>query len=192
MALEDFALFRAIPHSLVFYPSDAVAVEHAMVLAANYNGIVYIRANRPDTPIIYENTEKFEIGDNKVVRQSENDKVTIVTAGVTLFEAFQAADALASEGINVRIVDLFSLKPINPKNLIESGLKTNGLILTVEDHYAEGGLGEAVRSAVSTQGFKIHQLAVFDVPRSGQPAELYDMFKIEKKAIIAKVKEMLA
>jgi len=117
-----------------------------MVLAANYNGIVYIRANRPDTPIIYDNTEKFEIGDNKVVRQSENDKVTIVTAGVTLFEAFQAADALASEGINVRIIDLFSLKPINPKNLIEAGLKTNGLILTVEDHYAEGGLGEAVRS----------------------------------------------
>lgn len=156
MALEDFALFRPIPHSLVFYPSDAVAMENAMVLAANYKGIVYIRANRPDTPIIYENTEKFEIGDNKVVRQSENDKVTIISAGVTLFEAFQAADALAAEGIHVRIIDLFSLKPINPKNIIEAAHKTNGLILTVEDHYAEGGLTEAVRSAVSTHGFKIH------------------------------------
>lgn len=88
MALEDFALFRTIPHSLVFYPSDAVAVENAMVLAANYQGLVYIRTSRPDTQIIYENFEKFEIGDNKVLRTSENDKVTIISAGVTLFEAF--------------------------------------------------------------------------------------------------------
>jgi len=119
MALEDLTLFRGIPHSLVFYPGDAVAMEHAMVLAANYPGTVYIRCNRPDTPIIYENNETFSIGDNKVVRSSENDKVTIVSAGVTLFEALHAADTLAAEGINVRIIDLFSVKPINTKNIIE-------------------------------------------------------------------------
>ena len=169
MGLEDISLFRGLPHALVFYPSDAVAMEHAMVHAVNYDGPVFIRTNRPDTPIIYDNAETFAIGENKLLRSHETSKVTIVTAGVTLNEALAAGTTLESEGIHVNIIDLFCIKPINPENIRVSAHRTNGTILCVEDHYPEGGLTDAVRGAVSTDGFKIHQLAVFDVPRSGQP-----------------------
>lgn len=156
MGLEDIAMFRTLPGALVLYPSDAIAMEWAMILAVNYNGPVFIRTNRPDTEVFYDNHEQFAIGDSKLVRSHADAKVTIVTAGVTLNESFEAEKELAKEGIHVNIIDLFSIKPINPATIREAALKTNGLILCVEDHYPEGGLTDAVRAAVSLDGFKIH------------------------------------
>jgi len=156
MALEDISLFRSVPHSLVFYPSDPVSVEWAMVFAANYDGAVYIRCGRPDTPVLYSNTETFHIGESKLVHSHHDAKITIIGAGVTLFEALEAAKALEKDGIQVNVIDLFSVKPIDPTTIKNSALKTNGTILVVEDHYAEGGITDAVRAAVSTEGFKIH------------------------------------
>lgn len=169
MGLEDISLFRGLPHALVFYPTDAIAMEHAMVHAVNYNGPVFIRTNRPDTPIIYDNHETFAIGDNKIVKRNPAAQITIIAAGVTLNEALFAVETLAAEGIHVNLIDLFCVKPINPENIRNLATQTNNTILVVEDHYPEGGLTDAVRGAVSTDGFKIHQLAVMDVPRSGQP-----------------------
>jgi transketolase len=164
MALEDISLFRSVPHSLVFYPSDAVAMEWAMVHAANHKGAVYIRCNRPDTPVFYSNEETFKIGESKLVHQHDDSKVTIISAGVTLNESFEAKNELIKEGIHVNIIDLFCVKPIDPSTIRASAHTTNGLILVVEDHYVEGGLTDAVRAAVSINGYKIHQLAVHDVP----------------------------
>lgn len=114
MALEDLSLFRSIPHSVVFYPLDAVATEHAMVHSTKINATVYIRLNRPDLPVIYDNHETFEIGVPHVVNQHADSKVTIVSAGVTLYEALHAAETLAKEGIHVDVIDLFTIKPIHP------------------------------------------------------------------------------
>lgn len=192
MGLEDISLFRGLPHALVFYPSDAVSMEHAMVHAVNYDGPVFIRCNRPDTPVLYDNSETFAIGDNKILRTHELAKVTIVAAGITLNESLEAANTLEAEGIHVNIIDLFSIKPLNAENIRQCAHRTNGVILCVEDHYPEGGLTDAVRAACSLDGFKIHQLAVMDVPRSGQPQELLEFFKIDRKAIHSKVKEIIA
>ncbi len=191
MGLEDLALFRAIPNSVVFYPSDAVATERAVELAASYPGIAYIRTSRPKTPVIYPNDEVFEIGRAKVIRQSDRDAVTIVTGGVTLFEALKAADALAAKGIAVRIVDLFTVKPLDVEMLAACAAATNGLVLTVEDHYPEGGIGEAVASALVGQGAKVERLAVLELPRSGSPEELLAKYGIDAKAIEKKVEELV-
>jgi len=191
MALEDLAMMRAIIGSTVLYPSDAVSAEHAVRLAAEQKGIVYIRTSRPKTPVIYSSDERFEIGGAKVVRQSSEDKVTVVTSGVTLFEALAACDLLKAEGIAIRVIDLFSIKPIDETTLRASGSETNNLIITVEDHAAWGGIGDAVASAVTTAGIRVHQLAVREVPRSGKPEELLAAYGIDRQAIVAKVKSIL-
>jgi transketolase len=191
MALEDLSMFRAIPNCLVFYPSDAVSTEWAMVLAGNYKGNVYIRANRPETPVIYANNETFEIGQAKVVKQAEDDKVTVIGAGITLAEAMEAHTLLSAEGINVTVIDLFCVKPIDSATIIAAAQKTGGTILVVEDHYPEGGLAEAVRTACTLEGFKVHSLAVERIPRSGQPQELLEKFNIDRHAIVNKVKEII-
>ena len=191
MALEDLAMMRAIIGSTVLYPSDAVSAEHAVRLAAEQKGIVYIRTSRPKTPVIYSSDERFEIGGAKVVRQSGEDKVTVVTSGVTLFEALAACDQLKAEGIAIRVIDLFSIKPIDETTLRASGSETNNLIITVEDHAAWGGIGDAVASAVTTGGIRVHQLAVREVPRSGKPEELLAAYGIDRQAIVAKVKSIL-
>lgn len=192
MGLEDLGLFRALPNAQVFYPSDAVSMEHALVLAANYNGNVYIRANRPATQVIYDNDETFEAGQSKVVRQTDNDKLVIVGAGITLEESLHAHDTLAAEGINVTIVDLFSVKPIDSKTIVAAAKKAGSTVLVVEDHYQEGGMAEAIHHAVGNEGVNVHSIAVNDVPRSGQPQELLELFGIDRNGIIKKVKELLA
>ncbi|XP_053329892.1 transketolase-like protein 1 [Spea bombifrons] len=189
MALEDIAMFRAIPTCTVFYPSDGVSTEHAVLLAANTPGICFIRTSRPDTAIIYSPEEKFEIGQAKIVRQSDSDRVTVIGAGVTLHEALAAADELAKQGINIRVVDPFTIKPLDAATIISSGRATGGHIITVEDHYREGGIGEAVCAAVAGEpGFIVQNLAVRGVPRSGKPTELLDMFGISAKSIVEAVK----
>ncbi|MEK6406900.1 MAG: transketolase [Acidobacteriota bacterium] len=192
MALEDLAMMRAIEGSTVLYPSDAIATEHAVRIAAEHRGIVYIRTSRPKTPVIYSTDEQFEIGRAKVIKQSPDDQVTIVSSGVTLFEALAAYDTLKAEGISVRVIDLFSVKPVDEETLRASGKATNNLIITVEDHSAWGGMGDAVASAVSPSGIRVYQLAVREVPRSGKPEELLAAYGIDRTAIQAMVKSLVS
>lgn len=192
MGLEDFAMFRAVFASKVFCPADANATAKIVEMAARNQGIFYIRTNRPETAVIYDGSEKFEVGGSKVLRSSNSDKVTIVSCGVTLFEALKAADKLKKDGINVRIIDAYSIKPVDGKVIIKNAKETGGHIITVEDHYFEGGLGEAVASAVSGEkSIKIQRLAVFKMPMSGKKDELYDFEEIDFKAIVKKVEEVV-
>ena len=189
MGLEDIAMFRTIPDSVVLYPSDAVSTEHLVAAIADRKGISYIRTSRPKTPVIYGSGEGFEIGGSKVVRRSDNDKVTIVAAGITLHESLKAYDTLLEEGLNVRIVDAYSVKPIDQKTLLEAASETGGKLIVVEDHFWEGGLGDAVLNAVGSQA-EVHKLAVRGVPRSGTPEELLDAFGISATQIAQKVRSI--
>ncbi|HMG37229.1 MAG TPA: transketolase [Blastocatellia bacterium] len=191
MALEDLAMMRAIEGSTVLYPSDAVAAEAAVRLAAENHGIVYIRTSRPKTPVLYASDEKFQLGRAKVVRRSDQDRVTIVAGGVTLFEALAAHDQLKGEGILVRVIDIFSVKPVDEQLLRSAGRDTNNMIITVEDHSMLGGIGDAVASAVAPSGLRVHQLGVRDLPRSGKPEELLAVHGIDRKAIVKLVKALL-
>lgn len=188
MALEDLAMARAVPNCTVLYPSDAVCAERMVALAAATPGPVYIRSSRPKTPILYSTTEQFPAGGSKVLRQSDTDVVTVVGAGVTLFEALKAYDLLAKEGIAIRVVDAYSIQPIDRAGLIAAGKASGGWILTVEDHYAQGGLGDAVSEAVWDQGFTVQRLAVREIPRSGGPEELLDRYGISSTAIARAIK----
>lgn len=188
MALEDLAMTRAVPNCTVLYPSDAVCAERLVAVAAATPGPVYIRSSRPKTPVIYPADEQFPVGGSKVVRQSANDVATVVAAGVTLFEALKAHEQLAAGGIAIRVIDAYSVQPIDRAGLIAAGTATGGRIITVEDHYAQGGLGDAVAEAVWDQGFTVQRLAVREIPRSGGPEELLDRYGISAAAIVKAVK----
>jgi transketolase len=190
MGLEDLAMMCAEPNATVLYPSDAVSAWRATELAGANPGMFYIRASRPATPVIYAPGERFEIGRCKVLRQSGNDRVTVVAAGVTLFEALKAYDRLKSEGIAIRVIDLFSMQPIDRETLAESARATGGRVLTVEDHYAHGGIGDAVLSALAAERVALRKLAVREIPRSGKPDELLDRFGISADAICEAVRGM--
>ena len=169
MGLEDLALFRTLPGSVVLYPSDAVAAERLVVEAARHDGIVYIRTSRPKTAVIYSNDEHFPIGGSKTLRENSDDQATVIGAGVTLHEALEAYEDLKSEGISIRVIDLYSVKPVDTESLLRAAAVTNNTLITVEDHYREGGLGDAVLDAVASQGIKVHKLAVTSLPsRSGK------------------------
>ncbi|XP_059013371.1 transketolase-like protein 1 [Mustela lutreola] len=192
MALEDLAMFRSIPNCTVFYPSDATSTEHAILLAANTKGMCYVRTSRPETAVIYDPQESFAIGQAKVVRHSVNDKVTVIGAGVTLHEALAAAEDLSKQDISIRVIDLFTIKPLDVPTIVSNARATGGRIITVEDHYPEGGIGEAVCAAVSMEpDILVHQLAVPAVPRSGKPSELLDIYGVSARHIIVAVKCML-
>jgi transketolase len=190
MGLEDLAMFRAILDSVVFYPSDAMSAERLVEEAARHEGMVYIRTTRKDTPILYTPSEEFHIGGSKVLKRSSEDVATLVSAGATLFEALAAYDDLLKEGIRVRVIDLYSVKPVDEETLTGAGRETKAVI-TIEDHFAEGGIGDAVRSALSASAVPVYSLAVRKMPRSGKPEELLDYEEISKDAIIRKVKEAL-
>ena len=190
MGLEDLAMFRTIGSSVVFYPADAVATERLVAEAAQHQGIVYIRTTRGATPILYSPEEEFTMGGCKVLRQSPKDVATVIGAGVTIFEALKAHEELAKEGLKIRVIDLYCLKPVDRATLQEAAQDTNAII-TVEDHYAEGGLGEAVLSSLAATPVPVHILAVRKKPQSGKPQELLDFEDISSRAIIAKVKEIL-
>ena len=190
MGLEDIAMFRSINNSVVLYPSDAVSTEKLVMAAAKYKGLVYIRTTRQDTPILYKNKEDFKIGGSKVLRKSENDSVAVIGAGITLHEALSAYGELKAKGINIRVIDLFSIKPLEEKTLLETAGQTKAII-TVEDHYAEGGLGEAVKSALAEQTTPVYSLSVNKMPKSGKMTELLDYEEISKDAIVKKVMEVL-
>ena len=187
MALEDLAMMRAQPNIAVLYPSDAVSTERLIERMAYHPGPVYMRTTRPKTTVIYGPDETFEVGGLKIVRESDSDVATVVGAGITLFEALHAYDELSKQGIRVRVVDLYSVQPVDAATLVRCARETKGRVITVEDHYAAGGIGDAVASAIASEGFTVHRLAVRDIPRSGSPNELLDRYGISARHIIAAV-----
>jgi transketolase len=190
MGLEDLAMFRAMGDSVVLYPSDAVSTERLVEQMVKHRGLMYMRTTRASTPIIYGPEDEFPLGGCKVLRHSQQDKVTVVSAGITLFEALAAHDALQKIGIAIRVIDCYCLKPIATATLADAARAT-GAIITVEDHYPAGGLGEAVMSALATTPVPVHCLAVTKKPKSGSPEELLDYEGISRGAIVSKVKEIL-
>jgi transketolase len=191
MGLEDLAMMRAVVGSTVLYASDAVCAEKLVEQMAAHKGLCYLRTSRPKTPVLYNNDEQFPIGGAKVLRQSANDKVTVVAAGVTLFEALKAADALKTQGVGVTVIDAYSIKPLGKDVIKAAAQKTNNLVVTVEDHYAEGGLGDAVAGELSADGIKVHKLAVYELPRSGKAEQLLAAYKIDADAIAEKVRSLI-
>ncbi len=190
MGLEDMAMFRTLLNSVVLYPSDAVSAEKLVEAAARHRGIVYIRTTRQETPVLYEQSEEFSPGGSKVLRSSEDDAITVVAAGITLHEALAAYEELKREGISIRVIDLYSIKPLDGSTLRQAA-RTTRAIVTVEDHFAEGGMGEAVRSEMADVDVPVHSLAVRKVPKSGKPHELLEYEEISSNAIINKVKELV-
>jgi transketolase len=190
MGLEDIAMMRAIAGSVVLYPSDAVCAEKLMDQITATKGIAFLRTSRPKTPVIYNNDEQFLIGGAKVLRQSGGDKVTVVGAGVTLYEALKAADALKNEGIGITVIDAYSVKPLGKEVILSAARATNNTVVTVEDHYAEGGIGDAVAGELSAEGIKVHKLAVRELPHSGKAEELLAKYGIDSAAIIRTVKSL--
>jgi transketolase len=174
MALEDLAAFRAVHSSTVLYPSDANQTVALVATMAELEGISFLRTTRANTPVIYGPDEEFPVGGSKLVRESGDDEVTIVGAGITLHEALSAAHTLADEGVAARVIDLYSVKPVDVETLRAAAEATGGRIVTVEDHWPEGGIGEAVLSALADfEGpLQVTKLAVRDMPASGKPAEL--------------------
>jgi len=192
MALEDLSMFRSVSGSVVLYPSDAVSCERAVELAANHRGIVYIRTSRPATPVIFDNEELFEIGKSKVVKKSETDCITVVAAGITLAETMKAYDILEKEGIMIRVIDIFSVKPVDKDTLLQSAKATNGLVLTVEDHFPEGGIRDAVSQAFEgNKGISLNSIAIQELPRSGKPEELIEKYGISASKIAEKVRALI-
>ncbi|OGG56288.1 transketolase [Candidatus Kaiserbacteria bacterium RIFCSPHIGHO2_02_FULL_55_20] len=189
MGLEDIAMFRSVLGSSVLYPSDAVSCDKLTEASAGHKGVIYIRTTRQATPILYENDETFPIGGSKVLRRSGKDVATVVAAGITLHEALAAHAILKKEGINVRVVDLYTVKPLDVMTL-KKAAKETGTVITVEDHHIEGGLGEAVARALSQSGGKVLCLAVEKMPHSGKPEELLAYEGISAAAIVKAVRSV--
>jgi transketolase len=190
MALEDISLFRSIFGSVVLYPSDAVSAEKLTELCYLESGISYLRTSRSDMPILYSTKDSFKVGGSQVLRKSNEDQITVVGAGVTVHEALKAYEILKKEGIIIRVIDLYSVKPVDVKTLQKSAKETKALVV-VEDHYVEGGIYEAVVSAIGQVSVPIISLAVTKMPRSGKMQELLDYEKISAKAIVAQVRKLI-
>ncbi len=188
MGLEDIAMFRSVFGSAVVYPSDAVSTEKLVHEIARYPGTCYIRTTRKETPVIYSAKEMFPIGGSKTLRIGPRDRATVVAAGITLHEALRAYDQLQSRGILIRVIDLYSIKPLDAKTLRKAARETKALI-TVEDHYPEGGLGEAVAAVLAGERMSspLYRLAVRKFPRSGKPDELLNFESINARAIVKAV-----
>ena len=192
MALEDIAMMRAQPNITVLYPCDAMSTERLVAEAARHKGPVYIRTSRPKTPVLYDGAETFPIGGAKVLRSSGDDQATVVAAGVTLHEALKAYEQLRSGGTSIRVVDLYSVQPVDAGTLVRCARETHGRVLTVEDHYPAGGLGDAVAAALAPAGSTVERLAVREIPRSGKPDELLDHYGISARHIVDAVRTLVA
>lgn len=188
MGLEDLAMFRALLGTTVLYPADGVCTEKLVAQLASPRGIVYLRTTRPKTRVLYPASEEFPIGGSKVLRRSAKDRATIVAAGITLYEALEAHDRLAKRGVAVRVVDAYSVKPIDAATLRQAARET-GRIVTVEDHSIHGGLGDAVAREV---GVPVTMLGVQEIPRSGTPSELVEAHGLSAGAIVEAVRKAIA
>jgi len=214
MALEDLAMMRSVFNSTVFYPSDAVSTEKLMQIMAAKKGLFYLRATRADLPVLYDLDEKFEIGGSKTLKSSDKDILTIMAAGITLHEGIKAVNALAKKGIFVRLIDMYSIKPLDEKAILLASQQTKG-ILVVEDHYKQGGLYEAICSSVSSINSSkkidqnpthnssnnqpsqnincpVYSLCVTKMPHSGTPEELLSYMQIDSDSIQNKVLEIIS
>lgn len=194
MALEDIAMMRAVFESTVLYPSDANQTAKLTALMCQQPGISYMRTTREKLPVIYSPDEEFKIGSSRVLRKSSQDKLTIVAAGITLHESIKACDALAKEGINARLIDLYSVKPVDVQTLHQAADEAGNKIIVVEDHWIEGGLGDAVLEAFAQSRAShpmVVKLAVRHMPGSGTPAELLAAAGIDAAAIIAAARKLV-
>jgi transketolase len=189
MGVEDLAAFRAVHSSTVLYPSDANQAVRLVGLMADLDGIAYMRTHRGALPVIYDSDESFQVGGSRTVRGG--DDLTIVAAGVTLHEALEAADRLAADGVEARVIDLYSVKPVDADALARAAAET-GAIVTVEDHWREGGLGDAVLGALADAGetCRVRKLAVDAMPGSGSPDELIHEAGIDAEAIATAAREL--
>jgi transketolase len=186
MALEDLAMMRAQPNMTVLYPCDAVSTERLLELMAYHPGPAYMRTSRPKTPVIYGPDEKFAIGGLKILRESANDVATVIGGGITVVEALKAHEQLQKTGITIRVIDLYSLQPIDSASLLRCARETKRII-TVEDHYAAGGIGDAVATAIAGSGVDVVRLCVREIPRSGTPEQLVEHYGISSRHIVAAV-----
>lgn len=192
MGLEDIAMFGSLPSSIVLHPSDGVSTTKLIPALVTHKGISYLRTLRPKTPVIYDSKESFIIGGSKILRSSKKDSLTIVACGITVHEALKAYEQLKNEGIMIRVVDCYSIKPIDEKTLKQCLKQTaKPIVITVEDHFEHGGLGDFVLSALSTSGAHVEKMAVDHISRSGLKDELLDDARISSKHIVAKVKKLL-
>jgi transketolase len=194
MGLEDLAMMRAVHSSTVLYPCDANQTANLVAAMADLEGISYLRTTRAATPVVYDSNEDFPIGGSKVIRASDEDEVALVGAGITLHEALKAANTLSEEGISARVIDLYSLKPVDVETLRAAAEATGGRIVTVEDHWPEGGIGETVLSALADheEGLRVEILAVREMPTSGKPAELLAAAGIDADAIVEAARRLVA
>jgi transketolase len=190
MGLEDIALFRPIPGCVVLYPSDAYSTESCVEVMVKYKGLVYLRTTRPGTPLLYDKNEKFPIGGSKVLKRSRKDEASIIAAGITVHEALKAYKALKNENISVRIIDAYSVQPLDKENISRQVKQTEGKAVVVEDHFERGGLGDAVAMALAGRA-SLEHLAVKELPRSGKPGELMEKYGIDSAHIVAAVKRLV-
>lgn len=204
MALEDLAMMRAVHGSTVLYPADAVSTAALVDKMYHLDGISYMRTTREKTRVLYKEDETFTVGGSKTLRSSGEDVLTLIGAGITVHECLKAYDELKAQGINVRVIDLYSVKPVDRKTLHKAAQET-GTLVVVEDHWPEGGLGDAVLEAFSTMGPpargkklegvsalpKVVKIAVKDMPGSGSPEELMDAAGISAPHIVATVKSLV-
>lgn len=191
MGLEDLAMMCAEPNFTVLYPADATSAWRAVRLLADRPGPGYLRVGRPASPVLYGPDEEFAVGKCKMLRKSDHDRALIVAAGVTVAEALKAYDELAKKGISVRVIDLFSVQPVDQDELVRSAREAGGKVVTVEDHYAHGGIGDVVLQALEGQGIRCYKLAVREIARSGKESELLYEFGIDAKRIVAEVQVAL-
>ena len=185
-------MFGAIPDTIIMHPCDAVSTAKLLPSLVSYEGISYLRTLRPKTPVIYEMNEEFVIGGSKVLRQTQDDLLMVVACGITVPEALKAYEELKKENIFIRVVDCYSIKPIDKETLLKCVSETkNKAVITVEDHFEHGGLGDFVLSALSRSGAVIEKMAVKEISKSGTKDELLDFAGINAKHIIKKVKSFI-
>ncbi len=190
MGLEDIAMMRAVLNSTILYPSDAVSTVKLVAEMTTNPDVTYLRTTRPPLPIIYSSEESFPIGGSKTLKSSDKDICTVVSAGITVHEALKAHEQLEKEGISIRVIDAYSVKPIDQNTLSKAAHETNNTVIVVEDHYAEGGLGDAVLSCLAEEAVRVHKLAITQRPHSGKGSELLEKYGISVKDIVEKVKTL--
>jgi transketolase len=192
MGLEDIALFRTLPNSIILYPCDAVSTAACLSILLSYtDGISYLRTTRNETPQIYESDEHFHLGELKALRATKNDQVCVIAAGITVFEALKAQEILNAEGISIRVLDCYSIKPLPGASIIEHAHACNNNVISVEDHYQEGGLGESIAHALASTNITLQILAVKHLPRSGDSDWQLAFANINADAIVQAVKKTL-
>ena len=189
MGLEDLGLFRPIPGCVILYPCDAYSTEGCVESLARYRGIGYLRTTRPNTPLLYSRHERFPVGGSKVLRKSSKDVATVIAAGITVHEALKAHEELKRKNIHLRVIDAYSVQPVDKKTIEKEVKETGNRVVVVEDHFQNGGLGDAVMQAL--RGTRVIHLCIRDLPRSGEPEELMRKYGIDASSIKKAVKKLL-